>query len=257
MIRSCGRSVVILVACLSAPAISVGDEPPVRRVPEWGQVVDPSRDCKVTHDPARDRLTIAVPGTPHVLSAEIAGMPLGAPRVVQDISGDFKASVRVEGKLDPGPSKSTIYDPYHGAGLIVWKDEGNYLRLERAVAVIHGRTTAYINYELREGGRLTFSRGIAIRNRPLHLKIEREGEAIRAWRSPDGSRWAELPGPAVPMTGPVRVGVVAINSSRHPLSAELEHFRIDTSVGIAPPGESKVETTAKPAQSAGDRLEAK
>jgi regulation of enolase protein 1 (concanavalin A-like superfamily) len=258
MTRSLDRLVAALAACLLASTVSFGDdEPPARRVPEWGDVVDPSRDCKVEHDPVTDRLTIAVPGTPHLLSAEIAGLPLTAPRVVQAVSADFKATVRVAGKLEPKASKSTDYDPYHGAGLIIWKGEGNYLRLERAVAIIHGRTTPYLNYELRKDGRLAHSQGIPIKDHPLHLKIERVGGEVRAWYGPDGSRWSELPSLAVPMTGRVMVGVVAINSSRYPLRAELERLRIDTATGADTASKSPTAKTAKPANTAGDRVEAK
>jgi len=257
MTRSRDQLVRTLAACLLASAVFAGEEAPARRVPEWGDVVDPSRDCKVTLDPARDRLTIEVPGTPHVLSAEITGLSLAAPRVVQDVYGNFKATVRVAGKLEPKASKTTDYDPYHGAGLIVWKDERTYLRLERAVAIIHGRTTPYLNYELRKDGRLAYSQGIPIKDHPLHLKVERAGAEFRAWQSPDGSRWSELPSLDAPMSGRVLVGVVAINSSRHPLRAELEQFKIDTSNGNEAPSRPPIPTTTKPADPAGDRAEAK
>ena len=100
-------------------------------------------------DREHDRLTIKVPGTPHVLSAEVPQLPMNAPRVVRRVRGDFTAGVQVLGRLEPGRSRTTHYDPYHGAGLIVWQDPSNYLRLERAVGFINGRHHPYINYELR------------------------------------------------------------------------------------------------------------
>jgi regulation of enolase protein 1 (concanavalin A-like superfamily) len=257
MVRSHQRLVVALAACLLASTASVGGEPSARRVPEWGEVVDPSRDCKVTHDPERDRLTVAVPGTPHVLTAGVAGPSLGAPRVVQGVSGGFKATVRVVGRLEPGSSKSTHYDPFHGAGLIVWKDDRNYLCLERAVGIIQGRRTPYLNYELREHGRLVFSRGLLTKDQPVHLKIERLGGEIRAWQSADGSKWTELPALPAPITGRVDVGVVAVNSSRRLLRAELERFRLDMTVETKARREAATESTSKPAEMAGDRQVAK
>ncbi len=257
MIRPHDRVGIALVACLLVGVASAGDEPLARRVPGWGEVVDPSRDCKVSHDPSRDRLTISVPGTPHVLSAEVAGMPLSAPRVVQSVYGDFKATVRAVGRLEPGSSKSTHYDPYHGAGLVVWKDDRNYLRLERAVATIRGRSTPYLNYEQRRDGRLTLSLGIPIEDHPIHLKIDRVDGVVRAWRSPDGSKWSLLPDLPASMINRVEVGVVAINSSSRLLRAELERFRIDTSSGAEEPRESTVQPTSKPAGTAGDRRASK
>ncbi len=257
MVRWSGRLTAGLAALWIGSAVSVGDEPSMRRVPGWGEVVDPSGDCKVAFDPARDRLTIAVPGTPHCLSSEVAGLALDAPRVVQDVYGDFKVSVRVAGKLDPGSAKSASYDPYHGAGLIVWKDEQNYLRVERAVATIRGRTTPYLNDELREKGRLAFTRGIPVSDQPVYLKVERSGGQIRSWRSTDGSRWTELPGVADSMPGRVRVGVVAINSAKHPLRAELDKFRIEEPSDMKAEGVPTAATITKPAEKAGDRPEAK
>ncbi len=251
MIRSTDRGAVTLVICLLAAGASVGEEPRVRHVSGWGEVVDPLRDCKVSQDPARDRLMIAVPATPHVLSAEVVGMPLAAPRVVQGVYGDFRATVRVVGKLDPGPSKSTHYDPYHGAGLLVWKSERSYLRLERAVGMIRGRATPYLNYEQRQDGQLAFSRGIPIADHPIHLKIERKDGVIRAWHSPDGSKWSMLPDPAAPMIDRVEVGVVAINSSQHLLRAELEKFRIETSVATEDPKEPSTQPPSKLAKTGG------
>jgi hypothetical protein len=40
-------------------------------VPGWGRVIDPWRDCDVALDRDNERLKFQVPGTPHVLSAEV------------------------------------------------------------------------------------------------------------------------------------------------------------------------------------------
>jgi len=53
------------------------------------------------------------------------------------------------------------------------------------------------------------------------------------------------------------VGVVAINSSRHPLRAELERFRIDSSPQTEAPKESTAKATSKPAETVGGRGVAK
>src|SRR4029077_20635677 len=168
-----------------------------------------------------NRLKIQVPGTPHVLSAEVPELPMNAPRVVRRVRGDFTAGVHAFGRREPGRSKTTYYDPYHGAGLIVWQDPSSYLRLERAVGFIKGRPHAYVNYELREGGRLTVSHGITIEDRSLFLKLRREGQAFSAWSSRDGRRWVELGRVAATFAERVDAGVVAVNSSALTLSAEL------------------------------------
>jgi regulation of enolase protein 1 (concanavalin A-like superfamily) len=200
-------------------------------VPGWGRVIDPWRDCDVALDREHDRLKIQVPGTPHVLSAEVSQLPMNAPRVVRRVRGDFTAGVHVLGRLEPGQSKTTPYDPYHGAGLIVWQDPSNYLRLERAVGFIKGRHHSYINYEVRKGGRLAVSRGITIADRSLFLKLRRRGVAFSAWYSHDGRRWLELGMVEAAFTERVEVGVIAVNSSQRTLSAELEGLRIEDPQG--------------------------
>ena len=164
-------------------------------------------------DRERDRLKIQVPGTPHVLSAEASELPMNAPRIVRRVRGDFTAGVRVLGRLEPGRSRTTHYDPFHGAGLIVWQDPSNYLRLERAVGCIQGRRHPYINYELREGGRLAMSHGITIEDHSLFLKLRREGRVFSAWYSRDGRRWNRLASVETTLAERVEVGVVAVNSS--------------------------------------------
>jgi regulation of enolase protein 1 (concanavalin A-like superfamily) len=229
--RSCRLSVIMAAVCTTAVAVPDEDEARPKEVPGWGRVIDPWRDCDVTPDLEHDRLKIGVPGTPHVLSAEVPQLPMNAPRVVRRVRGDFTAVVHVPGRLEPGRSRTTHYDPYHGAGLIVWQDPSNYLRLERAVGFINGRRHPYINYELREDGHLAVSHGITVEDRPLFLKLRRQGRAFSAWYSREGRRWVELGRVDATFAERVEVGVVAVNSSKRTLSAELEGLSVEDPQG--------------------------
>jgi regulation of enolase protein 1 (concanavalin A-like superfamily) len=227
------RWILLILVAAAASAAPAADEVQARHreMPGWGRVLDPSQDCDVSLDSARDRLRIVVPGTPHVLSTEAPELPMNAPRVVRRVWGDFTASVRVLGRLEPSRSKTTHYYPFHGAGLIVWQDPSNYLRLERAVGSIKGRNHPYVNYELRQGGRLVMSHGITTRDHPLFLSIRRQGQAFSAWYSRDGRRWIKLATVDAHVDERVDVGVAAINSSGRALSAELEGFRVEDPQG--------------------------
>jgi regulation of enolase protein 1 (concanavalin A-like superfamily) len=229
--RSCQLSVMMAALCMTAAAASDDDEARPKEVPGWGRVLDPSRDCDVSLDPKYDRVTINVPGTPHVLSAEVPQLPMNAPHVVRRVRGDFTAGVQALGRLEPGRSKTTHYDPYHGAGLIVWQDPSNYLRLERAVGFIKGRRHPYINYELREGGRLAVSRGITTDDRSLFLQLRRQGPVFSASYSRDGRRWVELGTVDTAFAERVEVGAVAVNSSKRTLSAKLEGLSVEDPQG--------------------------
>jgi regulation of enolase protein 1 (concanavalin A-like superfamily) len=220
---------VMSAACTAAVANEHEARP--NELSGWGRVIDPWRDCDVSLDRDSDRLKIQVPGTPHVLSAEVPQLPMNAPRVIRRVRGDFTADVHVLGRLEPGRIRTTHYDPYHGAGLIVWQDPSNYLRLERAVGFINGRHHPYVNYELRADGLLAVTRGFTIEDRPLWLKLRRQGAAFSAWYSYDGRRWVALRRIDTTFADRVEVGVVAVNSAEQTLSAELEMLNIEDPQG--------------------------
>jgi len=113
MIRHSRRLLAcVIVLCTTVAMAFAEDNATPRELPGWGRVLDPSRDCEVSLDAERDRLKIMVPGTPHVLSAEDPKLPMNAPRVVRRVRGDFTTEVRVLGRLEPGKSKTTYYDPF-------------------------------------------------------------------------------------------------------------------------------------------------
>jgi regulation of enolase protein 1 (concanavalin A-like superfamily) len=231
MLRRCCLLAAIVAGAWTA--VARPDEPEARpnELSGWGRVIDPARDCEVSLDRENERLTFRVPGTPHVLSAEVSQLPMNAPLVVRPVRGDFTTGVHVLGRLEPGRSRTTHYDPYHGAGLIVWQDPANYLRLERAVGFSKGRYLPYVNYELREDGALAVSRGFAVEDGPLFLQLRRQGEAFSAQCSRDGRRWVELGRVDASFADRVEVGVVAINSSTRTLWAKLEMLNIEDPQG--------------------------
>lgn len=213
------------VACgvLIAPALHAADERPGVSIPGWGRVVDPDGDCQVRLE--ADRLVFDVPGVEHNLTAETG--KLNAPRVVRSIEGDFIIEVQVLGAVRPG-AVSTTEDsvPYHGAGLVVWQDEKNYVRLERAAVFNEDRIVSYANFELREDGIRAGSQPDEIDQQPLYLRLERRGEAVYASHSRDGRSWVALPELPVKLTRSVQVGVLAVSSSTKPLHVRFDHFRV-------------------------------
>jgi regulation of enolase protein 1 (concanavalin A-like superfamily) len=195
---------------------------------DWADPIDPDGDCRFDLDRARGLLKIAVPGTAHILSAELGRM--NAPRLLRPVRGDFVASAKVAGVFAPtGRSTTKEYPPYHGAGLLLWQDERNYVRLELAADVHHGRPRPYANFELRRGDALAISRGVEIKDGSARLLLERRGGVVRAAFGPDGIHWTRFEPIAPEFDGKLAVGVVVINSSTKPLVAELEGFAITAS----------------------------
>ena len=192
----------------------------------WGDAVDPDGDCKFELEPREDKVRIIVPGKTHILSAEIGRV--NAPRILRDIKGDFDVSVRVAGTSHPGgKATTTVYPPYHGAGLLIWQDQENYVRLEIAA-----------DHPARQGCALTSTSSTA-RTAPWplqaasnnadgsnHLRLKRRGDEIFASFGPDGVRWTSFLSSDRPAQRPPEVGVTAINSSTKPLTAEFERFDV-------------------------------
>ena len=105
---------------------------------------------------SRKRASIFVPAKPHILSAEIGR--LNAPRILREVRGDFDARVTVAGVFHPaGRSTVRAYaSPYHGGGILLWQDQENYVRLEIAADVQHGKSRPYVNFEYRKDGAWPF-----------------------------------------------------------------------------------------------------
>jgi serine/threonine protein kinase/regulation of enolase protein 1 (concanavalin A-like superfamily) len=211
------------------PAASMADE---GRAPErhdrtarekgnWGDAVDPDRDCKFELEPREDKVRISVPGKTHILSAEIGRV--NAPRILRDIKGDFDVSVQVAGTSHPGGKPTTnLYPPYHGAGLLIWQDQDNYVRLEIAADLQHGKARPYVNFEHRKDGVLAVSSGIKNADGSNQLRLRRRGDEIYASFGPDGLRWTSFSPLIAKLNDRLKVGVSAINSSTKPLTAEFE-----------------------------------
>jgi serine/threonine protein kinase/regulation of enolase protein 1 (concanavalin A-like superfamily) len=199
----------------------------------WEPPVDPDANCKLAIGLGQDTATIQVPGTAHLLSAELGRM--NAPRVLREVRGDFEARVRVAGVTSPS-SRSTMapYPPYHGAGLLIWQDPQNYVRLEIATEIRQRRTYHYANYEYRKDGRLASSVGQKIEGEATFVRLERVGGVIQAAIGPDGTVWTPLPPLDVALSDPVKVGLTAISTSSKPLVATFQEFRL-VPIPAAPP----------------------
>jgi regulation of enolase protein 1 (concanavalin A-like superfamily) len=214
----------------SSPARDVGSpdpnlEPAAPQILKgWGEVIDPDGDCAITL--ADGRLVIKVPGKPHGLEAE--GGTLNAPRVLRDIEGDFIADLEVGGTLKPeGPPPNPNIFPFVGAGLLLWNDEGNYIRLERAAIVRNGQLVPYVLFqERKDRRRVPPDGGMPAPGGTTILRLERKGDLITAAVSADGSQWRAFPARTVNFPAKLKLGVAAITSSREPFTVTLTNFRV-------------------------------
>ena len=99
-------------------------------IPGWGTTVDPKEDCEFSLD--GDSLIVGVPGGDHNLNPTEQFNNLSAPRILEVAEGDFQIETRVEAFAPPATEYADVAKAYIGAGLILWQDAGNFVRLSSA-----------------------------------------------------------------------------------------------------------------------------
>jgi regulation of enolase protein 1 (concanavalin A-like superfamily) len=192
-------------------------------LPGWGQPINPDGDSDIRPD--GDALVIAVPPTPHDLSAELGRV--NAPRVLQEVEGDFSVQVKVCGALRPGARGSVPGRlAYQAGGLLLWADNRNYLRLERAALNDDGAVRFAAAFEVRVKGALGGARSCDLPDQDTYLRLERRGNQFLGSVSPDGRQWTPLEPLEADFPAKVRVGVAAVNAARRPLSVRYEGLQV-------------------------------
>jgi WD40 repeat protein/serine/threonine protein kinase len=200
--------------------------PPVEKIketiPAWGDVIDPAGDCTVRA--ADGKLTIAVPGTDHDLTRD----DRSAPRLLQAVEGDFTFQVKVTGDFDPSKAG------FNGAGLLLWIDHENYLRLERNVwfDVPTGKFVGYAPlFEYWRNGKRMRMNPLGtlepfFKGRSTYLRLQRRVGNLVASVSHDGTEWISLPPLRIDLPKTVRVGVDAVSTSERPFVVEFSELRL-------------------------------
>jgi regulation of enolase protein 1 (concanavalin A-like superfamily) len=208
------------------------DQQVVRRLLEinkWGTLVDPEQDSALRLEDGK--LHIKVPPKARVLTAEIG--VTNAPRVVREVDGDFHAEVKVTGPI-PGDARSVLDGrwPYYAAGLLVWDDERNFLRLDRAKMyhVGQGEWRCHANWQLRHNGLLTRPGGavdgLLDQQKPSFFRLRRTANSFAASYSQDGKTWKELPPIDVAFSKKLKVGVSAIQNTPAGYEAIFQDLKI-------------------------------
>jgi regulation of enolase protein 1 (concanavalin A-like superfamily) len=187
----------------------------------WGSVVDPKGDSRF--EVVNAGIKITVPAGIHNL---VASENTSAPRVLRPASGDFIAQVKVLGDVRPSGPIQSQYFPYHGTGLLLWEDDKNYVRLERAAILRDGAVMPYINFEVFRGGQRAVSEGMSIEDKRVWLRLERRGKALHAAASLDGNQWKSFRASDAKFAETVRIGVTAVSNTNVPFTAHLDEFAV-------------------------------
>ena len=149
---------------------------------------------------------------------DLYGETRTAPRLIKTISGDFEIETRV------------IFDSredYQGAGLLVFRNDSNYIRLERGYGGVGGGESG-IRFDSRED---EIFEPIAAQDKfptdakTVELKIRRTGREFTAfWRLPDGD-WKEVGKYSSSYPDTVQVGLIACNTARE-IPVEFSYIRL-------------------------------
>lgn len=223
----------------TTPAPTPSTAPPARAdrndgvtYPLWGTLRDPLNDTRVEFEGGK--LTMTVPPGLHDINPTLGGMK--APRLLQEVAGDFTLEVTVTGEFAPGPKAAAEGLPsFHGAGLSLWVDDKTYLRLERNAWWNPGQG-AYVCYtplyEIFNAGRPeptnpgvgtpAFFGGDTTR-----FRLERSGQYLTTAHSADrGATWRAVPRVAATLPNKLFVGVGAVSTSAEPFVVVFEDFKL-------------------------------
>lgn len=226
---SCRVVSLLCIALGLASGVAWGQAPePPAELANWGRVTAPNK--KVKFKTIGETLEISLPSGANDFSIELGRVT--APRVLQPVSGDFTIQVQVSQVTAPGRVSMTPgRKPFTAAGLLVWQDEQNYIRLEHARCLSGGQVMNYANWEIRSQGQ--WVRQGRFDELPLNseaswLRISRRGNLFSGAVSLDGKEWRSLPDIAAVWSADLQAGIVAVNDTRIPFKPRFSGLNLTT-----------------------------
>jgi len=184
---------------------------------EWPvnwQWIDPDERNPTPHDIKTSVLRIKVP-----TGKDLYGDNRSAARYVKAIKGDFQIETRV---------KFLPKENYQGAGLLIFKDDNNYIRFERAYGGLGGGADG-VRIDVRKGNEFTplVTTANSHTEAPeVDLKMVRTGRVFRAyWRVDEENEWREAGEFQSDYADTVLAGVIACNTARE-IVAEFAYIRL-------------------------------
>jgi regulation of enolase protein 1 (concanavalin A-like superfamily) len=222
MIRSRNAVFFLAAVCLLVGAVAAADKK-VQKIKGWGAVVDPDGDCKVAED--NGKVTITIPGSHHNLNPTPDFNNLSAPRVLQDVTGDFVLQVKVPAFTRPEANTSSNgRNSYVGAGLVVWYDGNYFIRFLRAA---NGDSNSlFASVELYEAGELLGWKNQGLDDQSAYLKLQRHDGRFTFSVSGDGQDWTDLPTVDLKLPKKLKAGIVAVNSTTKEFAPQFEDLKL-------------------------------
>lgn len=178
---------------------------------EW---IDPEKgDESVRYDLKTGRLKMSVPS-----GRDYYGETRNAPMLLKSLTGDFE----IETKVTFSPTSS-----YQGAGLIVIRNDSNYLRLERAFGGTGGGDSG-IRLDLRSDEAyepLATPDKSPTEAATVDLRLVRKGGEFTGFWRENGGEWREVAKTKTSYPATVRVGLIVCNTG-DPIDAEFAYIKL-------------------------------
>ncbi|MEW5718540.1 MAG: DUF1349 domain-containing protein, partial [Chloroflexota bacterium] len=118
---------------------------------------------------------------------------------------------------------------YQGAGIVVYQDDDNLVRLERGYGGVGGGESGIVFAVVRDGEfeSLISPAQIATTAKKVELRLQREGNRFTAWWREPGKAWQNVGSAEVKLSATVQVGLAVLCELGAPDSvADFDYFRI-------------------------------
>lgn len=209
---------MVYISSGSASSTTYSDEFTATALDAKWTWINPLSDCGYDLSANPGHLRISVPSGNHDLYTY---SNLNAPRITQSISGDFTIETRV------------LFDPSYGAqcaGILVWKDSDNYLRLDRVYAGVGGGVMQAVDLSGEYLDSWHYYGSAAYANTTTYLRLERTGCNFTASYSSDGVSWTFLDTASFPgLEDPVQIGLFVLDEwQNNPIHADFDYFKVET-----------------------------
>lgn len=172
---------------------------------KW-QWIDPLGDSNYSLTENRGYLRLMVPSGGHDFYSN-----RNAPRMMQTLSGDFTVETRI------------LFSPqynYQGAGLFLWFDDRNFIRLERTL--VQGVDVWYSIDGYYQGIEIPYSLN------SIYLRMVRSDGWVTLSYSSDGLQWENVTNIPFPSANPLQLGLILVNQAEnHSIFADFDYFRLN------------------------------
>jgi regulation of enolase protein 1 (concanavalin A-like superfamily) len=208
--------------------LASGQQPSM--IPGWGTITDPGLDSNISAEGGR--LTISVPGGRHDLwfGGTDAATKFNAPRVWQELEGDFVVTVKVINDWSSVNKRGT----YVAAGLLLWDSENQYLRHERNRMWSSRSETPLMSSYLAPLYDKDQRRGYFLAQQGQHfatphtwLRLDRVGNEIRAFVCHDDKTWNTTGNFSTDFPAKIKIGVHVVAVTDDGFQAHFEQLKIE------------------------------